>query len=131
MFSNPDFQAYQESGQWSVKDSRVELTLTPSTLHTNIVFPAVEYHILLVRYVWSGQIGRGQWSVKDSRVELTLTPSTLHTNIVFPAVEYHILLVRYVWSGHIGLPQVGTEATKAHFWNAEFEFPHRISMSPS
>ncbi len=65
MFSNPDFQAYQESGQWSVKDSRVELTLTPSTLHTNIVFPAVEYHILLVRYVGSGQIGRGQWSVKD------------------------------------------------------------------
>ena len=48
-FSNIDFAGYQESGQWSVRNSEVYISKTASTLHTFLVFPAVEYHVQLCR----------------------------------------------------------------------------------
>ena len=48
-FTNIDFAGYQESGQWSVRNSEVYISKTASTLHTYLVFPAVEYHVQLCR----------------------------------------------------------------------------------
>ena len=48
-FSNIDFAGYQESGQWSVRNSEVYISKTASTLHTYLVFPAVEYHVQMCR----------------------------------------------------------------------------------
>ncbi len=49
-FTNVDYSLYQESGQWSIKDSQVEFDMFNSTsAHSDLQFPAINYHINLQR----------------------------------------------------------------------------------
>ena len=49
-FTSIDYSLYQESGQWYILKSEAQLDLFQSTsLHTDLYFPAINYHIYLQR----------------------------------------------------------------------------------